>query len=305
MNKKRRERSSARRTRNIAVAPALVTLLNVICGFAAIHFAARGMQDADSIWLERPELNYFAASAWAIILAMVCDALDGFLARMTGGTSSFGGQLDSLADIISFGMAPAFLMLAVVEKRMPDIFHPADPIFSSIPGKLLWLIAVLYICCAALRLARFNVESRPEVEAHMGFSGLPSPAAAGVLASLVLLKEDLPNLIQQLMAKIPNLSQFGSQAVILILPIATVCVALLMVSRIPYRHLINQYIRGRHPFSHVVRVVIIMVFLLWQPQLTLTIGFIAFASVSVVQRAWQVYSKRKRAYTPETIRPDK
>ena len=179
MNRKRRERSSARRTRSIAVAPALVTLLNVICGFAAIHFAARGMQDADSIWLERPELNYFAASAWMIILAMVCDALDGFLARMTSGTSSFGGQLDSLADIISFGMAPAFLMLVVVEKRMPDIFHPAGPVFSSVPGKLLWLIAVLYICCAALRLARFNVENRQDVEAHKGFSGLPSRRRRG------------------------------------------------------------------------------------------------------------------------------
>jgi len=294
MSKRRRESSSARRIRSIAVAPALITLLNVICGFAAIHFAARGMQDADSIWLERPELNYFAAAAWMIILAMVCDAMDGFLARMTGGTSSFGGQLDSLADIVSFGMAPAFLMLLVVEKRMPEIFHPAGPIFSSIPGKLLWLIAVLYICCAALRLARFNVENRQDVEAHMGFSGLPSPAAAGVLASLVLLKEDLPSLIQ-----------IGSQAVIVILPFITVGVALLMVSRIPYRHLINQYIRGRRPFSHVVRIVIIMVFLFWQPQLTLAIGFVAYASGSAVQRLWQLYSRRKRALTPEPARPDK
>ena len=294
MSKKRRESSSSRRIRSIAVAPALVTLLNVICGFAAIHFAARGMQDADSVWLERPELNYFAAAAWMIILAMVCDAMDGFLARKTGGTSSFGGQLDSLADMISFGMAPAFLMLLVVEKRMPDIFQQAGPVFSSIPGKLLWLIAVLYICCSALRLARFNVESKQDIDAHMGFSGLPTPAAAGVLASLVLLKEDMPNLIQ-----------IGSQAVIVVLPFVTVCVALLMVSRIPYRHLINQYIRGRRPFSHIVRVVIIMVFLFWQPQLTLAIGFFAFASGSAFQRVWQVYTKRKRAFTPEPIKPDK
>ena len=79
--------------RRVAVLPSLVTLLNAVCGFAAIHFTARGMNEPERLWLEKPELTFFAAAAWMIFLAMIWDGLDGFVARMARSSSSFGGQL--------------------------------------------------------------------------------------------------------------------------------------------------------------------------------------------------------------------
>ncbi len=154
--------------RHIAVLPVLITLLNGICGFAAIHFAARGMEglateaEINKLWWENPRLSYFAASAWMIFLAMVADALEGFVARKSGSSSDFGGQLDSLCDVISFGVARAFLMLRVVESALRDTISSADPIFTGFPGRLLGLAAGLYVSCVVLRLARFNVENSPD-----------------------------------------------------------------------------------------------------------------------------------------------
>lgn len=278
--------------------PSLVTLLNAVCGFAAIHFTARGMNEADSLWFKQPELTYFAAAAWLIFLAMVADALDGFVARRTGSAGNFGAQLDSLADAISFGVAPAFLMLRVVENALPTIVSPhlvspVSPAFAPLAGKLLWLVAAMYVCCTLLRLARFNVETGLDESAHMGFSGLPSPAAAGVVASLVLLYGDLLPELEAGGAGV--VTQALSPAIIVLLPFVTAAVGLLMVSRIPYRHILNQYIRGRRPFSHVVRVVILTLLLIWKPQLTLAATFAVFAASSPVRAAYRKWVKKPLA----------
>ena len=115
-----------------------------------------------------PATSLFAASC-LIFLAMLFDALDGSTARWANRTSEFGAQLDSLCDAISFGAAPAFLML---QFSVSYGYHP----------RLLWMVAALYVVCTVLRLARFNVET-DEDEKDQGFSGLPSPAAAAVVAS--------------------------------------------------------------------------------------------------------------------------
>jgi CDP-diacylglycerol---serine O-phosphatidyltransferase len=271
----------------VAVLPSLVTLLNAVCGFAAIHFTARGMNDPERLWLEKPELTFFAAAAWMIFLAMVCDGLDGFVARMARSSSSFGGQLDSLADMVSFGVAPAFLMLRIVESYFKDVIGPVSPVFGSMPGKLLWLVAAMYICCTALRLARFNVEHETLDKEHLGFSGLPSPAAAGVVASLVLLYSDY---LQGLDAQ--EVVPIVSRIIIYLLPWITIGVALLMVSRVPYRHVINQYVRGRRSFGHMVWVVALVLFLFWKPQLTMAIVFIAFAATGAVRWVWLMHLKK-------------
>lgn len=288
--KHHKETRAERRLRRIAVLPSLVTLINAIFGFAAIHFTARGMNEPNRLWWEKPELTFFAAAAWMIFLAMIADALDGRLARMSRSTSSFGGQLDSLADMISFGVAPAFLMLRVMESSGAG---PASPAFGSILGRLLWLLAATYICCTALRLARFNVENQPEESAHMHFSGLPSPAAAGLVAALVLLYGDILPQLQQ--GPVPMLAKLGSQVIIYVLPFATLGGALLMVSRIPYPHIVNYYIRGRRSFRHVVRVVLLVLLLIWQPQLTLAAGFIIFVSGAVIRQLWHRYLKHAKA----------
>ena len=151
-----------RREKVFAVLPTMLTLGNAACGFGAITFAAK-WSGGD------PALSLFIASC-LIFLSMVFDALDGSAARLTKQTSEFGAQLDSLCDAISFGAAPAFLMLQFSQSR--DLLHL----------RLLWWIAALYVACAVLRLARFNVET-DEDDAHDSFSGLPSPAAAGTVRS--------------------------------------------------------------------------------------------------------------------------
>jgi CDP-diacylglycerol---serine O-phosphatidyltransferase len=281
---KLRSRKSRRRLRNIAVLPSLITLMNGLCGFAAIHFAARGMNEPDRLWFDKPELTFFAAAAWMIFFAMVADAVDGFVARRSGSTSNFGGQLDSLADVISFGVAPAFLMLRVVESGLQA---SASPLFGNIAGRLLWLTAALYVCCAILRLARFNVENEPEESAHLKFSGLPTPAAAGVIAAWVLLYSDLmPELREQL----PGISWFAP-VIIYLLPFLTAAVALLMVSRVPYLHVVNQFIRGRRPFEYLVILIFLILLLIWRLQLTLAIGSVGYAMSGAIQ--WLRQRKKK------------
>jgi CDP-diacylglycerol--serine O-phosphatidyltransferase len=104
------------RLKYITILPSLVTILNGICGFSAIVFASNGADiGINHFSYHRITLPYFAMSGYMILLAMIADVLDGRLARMSKNTSSFGGQLDSLCDIISFGVAPAFLMLKVLE----------------------------------------------------------------------------------------------------------------------------------------------------------------------------------------------
>jgi len=290
MSKENKKNSSPRHLKRVAVLPSLVTLANALFGFAAIHFAARGMNEPHLLWLNKPELTFFAAAAWMIVLAMIADAMDGFVARKSGGTSDFGGQLDSLSDVISFGVAPAFLTLRVVESGLKEIFEPASPLFGSLPGKLLWLVAAMYVCCAALRLARFNVENSPDESSHLKFKGLPSPAAAGTIAALVLLYSDL---VPELQKGSPAVAQFSSTVIIYILPFILAMVAILMVSTVPFTHVVNQYLKGRKPFGYVVLLVFLWLLIFWKPQLTLTIASLIYLASGLLPWLGQKFIKRK------------
>jgi CDP-diacylglycerol--serine O-phosphatidyltransferase len=175
-------RRKIRHRKVFAVLPTLLTLCNAACGFGAISIAAKvGPDHFKGIEL--------ITAAQLIFLAMLFDALDGSAARLTNQTSDFGAQLDSLCDAISFGVAPAFIMLQLIH---PD-HHLMDTIvqapFNYHP-RILWGIAVLFMWCALLRLGRFNVESDEE-DSHEFFSGLPSPAAAGVVASFPIAVKEL------------------------------------------------------------------------------------------------------------------
>ena len=298
-NRDKHKGGKRRRLLRISVLPVLITLINALCGFAAIHFAARGMNEPHRLWLEKPELTFFAAAAWMIFVAMLADAVDGFVARRSGSSSEFGEQLDSLSDVISFGVAPAFLMLRVVESGLQE---SASPLFGSFLGRLLWLVAALYVCCAVLRLARFTVETSTEESAHMGFSGLPSPAAAAVIAALVLLYGDIVPELQK--GPAPEVARVGSAVVIYMLPVVTVAVALLMVSRLRYVHLLNQYIRGPKPFGYVVLLVLVLLLLLfWAPQFTLTAAALGFAGSGPVRWLWR-RGKGRRQGTGQTEAAD-
>lgn len=138
--------------RGVALLPSLFTLANLFCGWACVVLAMHGQLEA---------------AAPFIGVALVLDMLDGRIARMTGTTSEFGLQLDSLADVVSFGMAPAVLAYA----------------WGLAPlGRLGWAVGFLYVTAAALRLARFNIQ---RITDKRYFVGLASPAAGGLIAATV------------------------------------------------------------------------------------------------------------------------
>lgn len=269
-----KKRRPSRRIRAISIAPSLVTLGNLLCGFTAVYFSAR------EYTIVNPSLQHWlptnlALACYLIFAAMICDALDGRLARLSRATSDFGGQLDSLADVVSFGVAPAFIAI----RLMREILHESgaagvalvSPAGETMFGRFCWMAGAAYVACTAMRLARFNVENDHDESAHMGFKGLPSPGAAGALISVILLnKEVLPEIS-------PMLAKF-SQVTALAVPFVTLALGLLMVSRIPYTHMVNRYFRGRKPFWMLVAMLFfVLAFLSW-PQLVLVVGMCGFAA---------------------------
>jgi CDP-diacylglycerol--serine O-phosphatidyltransferase len=236
----------------ITVLPSLITVLNGVFGFTAIVFASRGAERGVA------GFSYFAMAGYMVLLAMFADMLDGRLARMSQSTSSFGGQLDSLCDMVSFGVAPAFLMLMVIESKL----ELTTPLSGGLFHRFIWLAALAYISCAAIRLARFNVENEENEAAHMRFIGLPSPAAAGVVVSLVIFHQEALR---------------GFDGLIYVLPFLALASAILMVSRIHYPHILNLYLRGKKPFSYLIRVLFFLGVVMWNMQAALVLIFGVFA----------------------------
>ena len=270
-----------RRKRMVAVTPALLTLGNAICGFACITYAAR-------VGPEGAEVTSLHFAALMIFAAMAFDALDGPVARLAKLTSEFGAQLDSLADAISFGVAPAFLML----KFSADVYYPH--------ARLLWVICVLYMLCAVLRLARFNVTQANDPE-HETFCGLPSPAAAGMVASLVIVERGL----LQLAGMEPphprgQAAEFLAWFTAASLPVVTLVVACLMVSRIRYPHLFNQLFHGRRNFQHLVKVLFVLVAVFAAHELAIPLLFLYFVVASPLRAFWtRVILRRVPAPPPQ------
>lgn len=260
-----------RRLKAIAVLPTLLTLGNLICGFAAIHYCLRGMYalgaeiDAaakltlNNHMMERLLPSYLAIAAGLIFLGMVFDMFDGWAARITQRTGDFGGQLDSLADMVTFGTAPALLVIAVVTGSVPAAELSISPLAPHLAGRAAWVASAVFTACAALRLARFNVENEHAEQAHVKFRGLPSPGAAALIAALVMLHEHV--------GPSPN------KWLIKFLPALTAAAGLLMVSRIPYIHFGNSFLRGRRSLFQVVLMFLVAgTFIAW-PSLTLA-GFV-------------------------------
>ncbi len=265
------------RLKYITVLPSLITILNGVCGFAAIVFAGKGL---------------FARAGYMLLLAMIADVLDGRLARMSRSTSSFGGQLDSLCDIISFGLAPAFLMLKILENKLAGFAGPGSAAENFLE-RFIWLTAAAYVSCAAIRLARFNVENEEGETAHMSFIGLPTPAAAGAVVSLVIFHQEA---LPQLSAKNTYTYLVCENAIIYALPFLVLGVAVLMVSRIRYPHILNQYIRGKKPFAHLIRVLLGLGMIIWSRQVALVLIFCGFAASGFVK--WFYYRLVRRGNKP-------
>jgi len=174
---------------------------------------------------------------------------DGYVARLSRTASKFGGELDSLCDAISFGVAPAFLLL-----KVGPGWEPRPLLHQMLAG-----IAALYMVCAVLRLARFNVDNTPDPASHKRFKGLPSPGAAGCLASLAILRSGFPaQIVTQIFpaANHEDVRQTIERFVESFSPFGALLVALLMVSNVPYPHLTKQILRGRRSLGHLMQVLI-------------------------------------------------
>ena len=256
----------SRREKVFAVLPTMLTLGNAVCGFGAITIAAK--------WSVGDSTVSLFVAACLIFLAMVFDALDGSAARLTKQTSEFGAQLDSLCDAISFGAAPAFLMLQFSQSH------------DLLLLRFVWLIAALYMVCAVLRLARFNVET-DEDDAHDSFSGLPSPAAAGTVASFPIMAFGFRHLEDSANDKLwEHVATWLDTWTPSVLPFITLAVACLMVSRIRYAHLVNRLIRGRRPRQHLIQIVFALAVMFVMPQVSVPLFCCWFAFGAPLRALW-------------------
>jgi CDP-diacylglycerol--serine O-phosphatidyltransferase len=247
--------------RPVEVLPTVLTLGNTFCGTSAVFFTAAAALQTDPAVAN----NYLFYAAGLIFIGMVFDAFDGQVARMTNSVSDLGGQLDSLSDMITFGVAPALLVRQIFAMNFPGLDHP-------LLVRLLWLLAGLYVLCAALRLARFNVETATgEDPQHKTFRGLPTPAAAGVIAALVLI---LCEMRAEEMHWGLDLDYY-SPLLIKALPALALVLAILMVSNIRYVHVLNR-LRGKKNFLYLIQFLFAVIFFFMWPQLSLAVGFIVY-----------------------------
>jgi CDP-diacylglycerol--serine O-phosphatidyltransferase len=289
--------------RPIAVLPTLFTLGNLVCGFFAIVVLSRiekpepgvdplakappiefKMESAKELTQSAKELfgsdvpthNLMLCGA-LILLAMLFDAVDGQVARITRGVTDFGGQLDSLCDLVSFGLAPAILLVKMC------------PQFTNLHSEAIWGIAALFACCAALRLARFNVESDADDD-HTTFAGLPTPAAAAAIASFAILSYTLRT--DRAFVTIENFDKYDWWMQRL-LPLFSVMIALLMVSRVPYPHPLTQFVRGHRSFAQVVAIVFSLMALLTVRSFAVPLLCVLFVIVPPIKFAWEVVWHRR------------
>lgn len=264
--------------RMYAVLPTLMTLGNAACGFGAITFAAK-------VGPEPVNGQSLLVAASLIFLGMVFDMLDGGVARLTNQTSEFGAQLDSLCDAISFGVAPAFLMIQFT--RQDHTFGGAAPELFNYHPKVLWVIGVLFAVCAILRLARFNVETE-EDDSHDFFSGLPSPAAAGTVASFPIAMYGLRDLVApDAGATALAVGEWLVPIVKIAVPLITLATAGLMVSRIRYSHVFNQLFRGKKNRMHLIQLVFTFAIVYMVKELAVPLIFCTFAFAAPIRAGWR------------------
>ena len=209
----------------------------------------------------------FEQASVAIFIAMILDALDGRVARMTNTQSEFGAEYDSLADMGSFGLAPALVMYEWSLSSLVNVSYPL--------GKLGWLAAFLFVACAALRLARFNTKASNTDKRY--FQGLPSPAAAGVVVGFVWACFD--NGIE------------GEAVAMIALPII-VFAGLMMVSNVSYYSFKDIDFHNKVPFVAMLVVVMIFVFSAIDPPISLFGCFMAYALSGPVISVLRRFKKR-------------
>ncbi len=224
--------------KGIYILPNAITLCAMFFGFFSIINTFKG--------------NYTVA-AWSLVIAGVFDGLDGWVARMTNTTSRFGIEMDSLSDVIAFGVAPAVMLYT----------------WALTPfGRVGWAVAFLFTACGAMRLARFNVQK--ETEERKSFTGMPIPAAAGVAAAMVIFYDEA--------GWMPEKSWF-------VLGI-TVVISLLMVSTFRFHSLKEVNMRERKPFWFLVIIAVVAAIVIVHPPTVLFVAALVYIGVGIVENIY-------------------
>ncbi|MBI5634224.1 MAG: CDP-diacylglycerol--serine O-phosphatidyltransferase [Nitrospirae bacterium] len=232
--------------KGVYLLPNTLTLCGMFCGFYAIMSAINGN---------------FLHAAWAILLANIFDGLDGWIARLTNTTTRFGVELDSLSDLVAFGVAPSVMIYK----------------WSLVPfGRLGWAAAFLFVACGALRLARFNVQTGSS--GSKAFKGMPIPGAASILASVVIFYYEYWD-------GIPGKS--------VLYPALTIALALLMVSTLRFHGVKEVDFREKKPFWMLIVFVLILFVMLIHPSKAIFIFAMAYLFWGIIENI-VLFMKRRR-----------
>ncbi|MGH9449742.1 MAG: CDP-diacylglycerol--serine O-phosphatidyltransferase [Terriglobia bacterium] len=218
--------------RGVYILPSLFTIGTLICGYIAILSTLKGAEMLAAGMGMGAAHAAFDDAAIKIGWAIVFDALDGRIARLTRSTSNFGKEFDSLADVIAFGIAPAFLAYAWGIQAIPVALRPDLVHYIQKAG---WLVGFAFVICGAARLARFNIDRGASLDRRY-FVGLPIPAGAGVVAAIV------------------HYYKFPIQnwAASIIWLVVVACAAFLMVSRVRYLSFKTIDLRKRHSYLFII-----------------------------------------------------
>jgi CDP-diacylglycerol--serine O-phosphatidyltransferase len=232
--------------KGVYLLPNTITLCGMLAGFFSIMSSINGD---------------FVYAAWAIIIATIFDGLDGWMARLTNTSTRFGLELDSLSDLVAFGVAPAIMM-----------YHWALYPF----GRWGWAAAFLFIACGALRLARFNVQT--ETATSKAFKGMPIPAAAVILCTIILFYNTF-------LAGKPDENIF--------FPVITIALSLLMVSPLRYHGLKEVNFKEKKPFWVLILFVIVLFILLVHPPTAIFVFAMSYLVWGLIENAYLFIKNRK------------
>jgi CDP-diacylglycerol--serine O-phosphatidyltransferase len=282
----------------VYVIPSMLTTANIFCGFYSVMESLAGSRVLANAFDPHGSLTpiydsalpvaieHFDRAAITIGFAALFDLLDGRVARMTNTTSEFGLELDSIADVVSFGIAPAVLAFAWGYGQIPDLHNIG------------WAASFLFLICGALRLARFNVQARrpsplknPKAD-KKAFVGMPIPIAATMIAALVHFWPRPLRFTDDF--HIWSLT-IGSQTISTALIVLVACLALLMISTIRYSSFKNVGVGNRNPRIIVLGLALIGVTVWFYSRYALLIIATVYAAHGVVGKLWSLVKPRRAA----------
>jgi CDP-diacylglycerol--serine O-phosphatidyltransferase len=246
------------RRKGIYLLPNLVTTGGLFAGFYSIVASIDGN---------------FSAAAWAIFTAMLLDGLDGRVARLTSTASEFGKEFDSLADMVSFGLAPAIVVYQWGVERLAE--------YGAVWGRLGWLAAFLYVAAAAFRLARFNSNVAQD---RRFFQGLASPAAAAGVASMIWLAT--------------SYGGFDGLAALVAGVTITAVTGLLMMSRFAYMSFKDVNPGRRVRFAQLLLIPLVIIVIAIEPRVTIFVLFVVYAASGPASWFWHRRTRRQDAVAP-------